>query len=340
MSNWLQDQIDDAREGDVIDIGRATTVCNDTVVVDKAITIRGSATFRATNGSTIAAPGLKITDLDARIQGVIIDCENAPVNGIEMLQRADIIDCQIRNAGLDGIHVNASVGGNPPGNANMWTVTRVRARGGRHGLFVDGGDVNSGCITTLDISNCGGWGVFDSGFLGNTYIGCHVSANHDGAYHTDNPNAYHRFLGCDSEPNQPPSVVERNTIKLGGHHAAGWIGGTDYDAQRISGVEVSNAHEDSDMRVYLHTLVHSGLDVIVNGDHPRGWSLAFHDQATGTVQFRYKRHAGYVPLMLTTQVSTLLDEQGNTIPAGCLVFGRNVYSESETMPGRYKEVTL
>jgi len=47
----------------------------------------------------------------------------------------------------------------------------------RTGIFVDGADSNAGIATSVDSSNNGRWGFFDSSFLGNTYVGCHAAAN-------------------------------------------------------------------------------------------------------------------------------------------------------------------
>ena len=46
-----------------------------------------------------------------------------------------------------------------------------------HGLFVDGPDSNAGHCTQLDCSSNGKWGVYNSSFLGNTYLACHVATN-------------------------------------------------------------------------------------------------------------------------------------------------------------------
>ena len=44
-------------------------------------------------------------------------------------------------------------------------------------MYVDGADSNAGVANSVDASNNGRWGIFDSSFLGNTYVGCHCATN-------------------------------------------------------------------------------------------------------------------------------------------------------------------
>lgn len=91
----------------------------------------------------------------------------------------------IRNVSVDGFSGNginivatAIASGAEHGNANNWVCDVVRITNcGGHGLYADGADANSGTGTCLDASNNGRTGIYDSSFLGNTYIGCHVANN-------------------------------------------------------------------------------------------------------------------------------------------------------------------
>jgi hypothetical protein len=101
-------------------------------------------------------------------------------DGIWLRARAIIRDCVFSGFGGHGISIYAMAGGSPSieGNANNWRIDNVRCTGnGEWGLFVDGPDVNAGTCIGLDVSSNGTGGIFDSSFLGNTYIGCHTATN-------------------------------------------------------------------------------------------------------------------------------------------------------------------
>jgi hypothetical protein len=101
-------------------------------------------------------------------------------DGIWLRARAIIRDCVFSGFGGHGIKIAAAAGGSPDieGNANNWRIDNVRAgSNGEWGLFVDGPDVNAGTCIGLDVSSNGGGGIWDSSFLGNTYIGCHTATN-------------------------------------------------------------------------------------------------------------------------------------------------------------------
>jgi hypothetical protein len=96
-----------------------------------------------------------------------------------MRARGTIDQCVIVGFSRDGIHIQATAGGGATeGNANSWNVTHCRlVSNKRHGLFVDGADVNAGVAVAVDASSNGHWGFYDSSFLGNTYLGCHSATN-------------------------------------------------------------------------------------------------------------------------------------------------------------------
>lgn len=89
-------------------------------------------------------------------------------------------DVHIAGFPQNGIHVHASAKGlaETRGNANNFHIVRGRiADCDGDGLFVDGPDANAGLILGLGVSGNGGWGINDSSFLGNTYVGCHAANN-------------------------------------------------------------------------------------------------------------------------------------------------------------------
>jgi len=87
-------------------------------------------------------------------------------------------------------------------------------RNGSDGLYVDGADANAGLALKVNSSNNGGYGIVDSSFLGNTYIGCHTDGNTLGPIVTDDPNAQSVFIGCYAETGE--AILVSPTIMIGG----------------------------------------------------------------------------------------------------------------------------
>lgn len=148
-------------------------------------------------------------------------------HGIWLRARAIVRDIYVQGFVGKGIQVVATAGGGPSveGNANNFVIDVGRVQNcGSDGLFIDGADVNAGIVTALDCSSNAGWGIYDSSFLGNTFVGCHVDGNTLGSYKTDDPNARSVFVGCYSEGGWPASSIVFPSIVLGGLHGAGFIG--------------------------------------------------------------------------------------------------------------------
>lgn len=108
---------------------------------------------------------------------------NTPLggNGINLRARAYISGVEVKNFPLDGIRVVAVAVGPTPdnaGNANGFSIENCRLlENDRAGLYVDGPDANAGNVKDVDSSANGQYGIYDSSFLGNTYIGCHTASN-------------------------------------------------------------------------------------------------------------------------------------------------------------------
>ena len=101
-------------------------------------------------------------------------------HGIVIRARAFVFNTHVADFPGDGIHIQASagLGGAAEGNANSWSLMNiVTTRNKNHGLYVNGDDSNAGTALNVDASSNGRYGIWDSSFLGNTYIGCHVAAN-------------------------------------------------------------------------------------------------------------------------------------------------------------------
>ena len=139
------------------------------------------ATVEAT--PTGGAPGSIIRGLNLQGGGGdrTLVADGTKGHGIWLRARAVIEDVVIGGFAGNGIHIvaTASTSDNSvKGNANNWVVNRVRITGCRlSGIFVDGGDVNAGMCLSADCTGNGRWGIWDSSFLGNTYIACHAASN-------------------------------------------------------------------------------------------------------------------------------------------------------------------
>ena len=167
-------------------------------------------------------------------------------HGLWARTRISIENVYIENFPGDGIHIRATAGGGgfDEGNANSWSIIggRVNDCGG-NGLFVDGADANAGLCLGLDSMANGGWGFYDSSFLGNSYEGCHTASNTLGGYKTDNANAASVFNGCYSEGGQPGDEVVYPSMSIGGTKGSGFaVGNTaPHIAAGGDGLRIENA---------------------------------------------------------------------------------------------------
>lgn len=147
-------------------------------------------------------------------------------HGIWLRARAIIEDCVIESFSGNGINIVADAGGGDTfqGNSNNFQICRVTVRTNNgHGIYVLGGDTNAGTVIGVNASNNGGYGVYDSSFLGNTYIGVHTAGNSGGAFKADNAAARNIFIGCYSEGGQPASDIAKPSMVIGGLHGAGFV---------------------------------------------------------------------------------------------------------------------
>lgn len=101
-------------------------------------------------------------------------------HGIWLRARAVIRNVYINNFPRNGIHIRATARGrsHTEGNANLFLLERVSSsNNGWNGVYVDGPDVNAGLGIGVNATGNGLYGIFDSSFLGNTWIGCHTASN-------------------------------------------------------------------------------------------------------------------------------------------------------------------
>lgn len=145
---------------------------------------------------------------------------SADFHGIHLRAAATVQDVFIDKFQGEGVYIIANAAGNN-GNANNWRLERVMVQQCRTGIFVDGPDVNAGHAIGCSANQNRAWGMWDSSFLGNTYVACHTSGNVSGAYKTDDNSARNVLVGCYSESGQPASSFVSPTLVIGGLHAAG-----------------------------------------------------------------------------------------------------------------------
>ena len=130
---------------------------------------------------------------------------------------ATIQQVMVRGFSGIGIRIVADARATPKTNCNLWRINDVQVlESGPHGLYTDGGDANVGIAIGLDSTRNGGWGVYDSSFLGKTYIGCHTAANKGCCYKSDGPGARNMFLNCYSEGDQNPAEIAAPSMVIGG----------------------------------------------------------------------------------------------------------------------------
>lgn len=253
-------------------------VCNSTLHLKKRVHLRGagagmaggwqaSVTWPASTAGivvhkentdstgTVAAT----TGADGTIiEGLVIRGalgSGASSHGIWLRARAVITDCEVSNFAANNINVVASAGGGGfvEGNANCFVINNVRlTTAGGHGLFVDGADANAGTITHVDASQNTGWGIYDSSFLGNTYVGCHTEGNTLGGYKSDGVNARTLFVGCYSEQGQPANEMAHPTVVVGGVYGAG-ITGTFVD-MRVEPTMTAGQATSSTLQTITHSV--------------------------------------------------------------------------------------
>ena len=137
--------------------------------------------FNTLDGTTQGSP---TTAADATvIEGLSIEGlggTDRTKHGITIRARCSVRSTMVSGFAGNGITVTASagVGGTAEGNANVVYIENTTCVGNRnHGFYADGADANAGTCVNLDCASNGRFGIYDSSFLGNTYIGCHAASN-------------------------------------------------------------------------------------------------------------------------------------------------------------------
>lgn len=213
-------------------------------------------------------------------------------NGLEIQWRGYVENVTVAGFSGDGCNIVAT---GPSRNANLWRVSNSKFNdNGGNGFYVQGGDSNAGIGSGISCERNNGWGIWDSSFLGNTYIGCHVAGNLGGAYKSDGASAANIFLGCYSEGDgTPKSFIAAPALVIGGLHGAGFtttstgaITGTRYG--KFTGNGLSSSVLDTALIENLTTLAGDANngDILSSSYGTSGtWRLKFLDAASGNVQF-------------------------------------------------------
>jgi hypothetical protein len=154
---------------------------------------------------------------------------NVDAHGIRIRGMCLVRNCFIFGFEGSGVYLNCTFGiptGLEHGNGNLFRLEGVACvRNAQHGIFIEGGDSNAGYGIGINVTQNGKCGIYDSSFLGNTWIACHANTNFAEQYKTDNANASTVFLNCYSETGGLPSSFANGTLVLGGAQSAG-ISGT------------------------------------------------------------------------------------------------------------------
>lgn len=94
-------------------------------------------------------------------------------NGFVAFCRVYIENCSFQGFKYDGIHLDSE---DLSHNGNVCGIRNVVVDGnGRHGWYSKGDNANACVIDNLDCNGCAHFGVFERGFLGNTYIGGQIA---------------------------------------------------------------------------------------------------------------------------------------------------------------------
>jgi hypothetical protein len=225
---------------------------------------------------------------------------NDEAHGIRIRSQILLRNCFFYGFEGTGVYANNTFGIQTTlehGNGNILRFEGVACyRNGNHGFFIEGGDSNACHGEAINVVQNGKCGIYDSSFLGNTWISCHANSNRAEQYKTDNPSCASIFIGCYSEASDGlPSSFSDSTIVVGGMHGDGVTAGARFMQGGGAGVGV---------RLYpaLETgYLSLGLNLVGDHDTPRdsGYVLRWLDTTTATgpaAYWQFVRELGRVKL--------------------------------------------
>lgn len=131
---------------------------------------------------TVAQGGFGAEVSNISITGQFATPTNTAVHAITVRTRVNFTNIIINQFDGDGFHISAcaaqpSGDNNNYGNASTSVLTNISAHYCTNGIFVEGCDASTILFNNIDCSQNRRWGVFDNGFLGNTYIKPHFAFN-------------------------------------------------------------------------------------------------------------------------------------------------------------------
>jgi hypothetical protein len=179
-------------------------------------------------------------------------------SGIFAETRVTIRNCSVAGFRVYGIYIKGSSTSSPATNANTWFIENTSLQSnGSHGLYVLGADSNAGSAHGLLTNANGGWGVYDSSFLGNTYIGCTSETNTLGSYATTSLNARNMFVGCYAEPDQPAASIIPPSMAVGGFNMA--VAGNPFIDAGLNGLRLGTIVDTGNLILGYNQSVSSGI---------------------------------------------------------------------------------
>lgn len=128
-------------------------------------------------------------------------------HGIKLRARATIRDVTIDSCSGNGVHIEAQ---DPEliaaqANANAWRLDNVLVFScDGHGYYINGSDTNGGLAVGGDLTgngllpngrSAGNYAIYESSFLGNTFVGCSMEANGNAVF-AASIGGSSVFLGC------------------------------------------------------------------------------------------------------------------------------------------------
>ncbi len=224
--------------GGKIIIPKGVFYLSETWVITKRVTIVGANPGFQTNTAPTAlkfpanTTGVRIhsshtsdspdgnSGAETELKDLMIFCssKDATGHGLHASATFSLNNVAIREFAENGVHMVASASAET-GNANLWSINNVYIYDNSgHGFYCSGNDVNAGVAINMNCTGNGGWGIYDSSFLGNTYVACHVASNTAGPVKTDT-HAQNTFLGCYAEIGGKAELVSP-TMVIGGILAA------------------------------------------------------------------------------------------------------------------------
>lgn len=259
--------------GMLMDVGKSKIKFDEGVngiVINMHNTINGGIESPAT---TLAAGSI--------IDGIHVEGGGgSTADGIWLRGRALVTRTTVTDFSGNGIQVVATSGGSASveGNANNSIITHCKLNdNGDAGLYLDGADANSCHIEMVSCKRNTNWGIYDSSFLGNTFINCHVDGN-GASYKADDPNNRCVFVGCYTENGQGNAEVDFPAVIIGG-----LFGDNDGTAPQFKST-AQGAVIDKFLRV-------PGIELGYEQDDDSGYSMLFYDTA-GTFDWRFAKATG------------------------------------------------